>query len=159
MDEQQQQEVRPLDNAPQQQQEVRPLDNTPQHQQEVRPLDNIQQMKPGWKQLFTRRLRIGPLPTADEFEKYENVLPGAASRILTMAENQSNHRQRQEAEEQKAYARDSLLGLVFAFIFAMGALAGAVFLINGDHTITGTIVGGTGLFAVVGAFIQGRKHE
>ncbi|MFQ7172706.1 MAG: DUF2335 domain-containing protein [Thomasclavelia ramosa] len=35
----------------------------------------------------------GPIPHPSDFEQYERVLPGAADRILTMAENQSAHRQ------------------------------------------------------------------
>ncbi len=34
----------------------------------------------------------GPIPPAEEFQKYELVLSGAADRILSMAENQAAHR-------------------------------------------------------------------
>lgn len=36
----------------------------------------------------------GPIPSANELKKYEDVLPGAAERIIAMAENQSRHRQK-----------------------------------------------------------------
>lgn len=35
----------------------------------------------------------GPLPPPDFFEQYEATLPGAAERILQMAERQASHRQ------------------------------------------------------------------
>ncbi|MHB8129171.1 MAG: DUF2335 domain-containing protein [Mobilitalea sp.] len=38
----------------------------------------------------------GPLPPASEFERYERVCPGAADRILSMAENEEAHRHRTE---------------------------------------------------------------
>ena len=39
-----------------------------------------------------QRHHSGPLPPAEEFEKYENVCPGAADRILSMAEKSLEHR-------------------------------------------------------------------
>ncbi len=35
--------------------------------------------------------RSGPLPAADEIAKYEIALPGAANRIIIMAETQQSH--------------------------------------------------------------------
>lgn len=99
----------------------------------------------------------GPLPSAEEFQGYEFAVPGAGDRILTMAEKQSEHRQRREMQELKIISRDSIWGLVFAFIFALVAEIGAIFLIYTGHAVAGTIIGGTGLVAVVGAFIQGRN--
>jgi uncharacterized membrane protein len=34
----------------------------------------------------------GPIPSSSELNRYEKILPGAADRIITMAEKQSNHR-------------------------------------------------------------------
>ena len=35
---------------------------------------------------------VGPLPPSNEFGGYEQALPGAANRILAMAEQESDHR-------------------------------------------------------------------
>lgn len=35
----------------------------------------------------------GPLPSPDALAKYEQVIRGAAERIIAMAERQANHRQ------------------------------------------------------------------
>lgn len=40
----------------------------------------------------------GPIPHPRILKGYEEILPGSADRILTMAENQSKHRQAIEAE-------------------------------------------------------------
>ncbi|PIQ30327.1 MAG: hypothetical protein COS35_13425 [Zetaproteobacteria bacterium CG02_land_8_20_14_3_00_50_9] len=37
-------------------------------------------------------MHSGPLPAPEDFAKYENILPGAAERILSMAENEARHR-------------------------------------------------------------------
>ena len=66
-------------------------------------------------EIYFERHSSGPLPTPDSFREYEDVLPGAADRILTMAETQLQHR----ASIQK-------LALWIAFIVAIGFLIGAV---------------------------------
>ncbi|WP_254908530.1 DUF2335 domain-containing protein [Halomonas citrativorans] len=38
----------------------------------------------------------GPLPPSSEMERYESIMPGAADRILFMAEQQQKHRHDQE---------------------------------------------------------------
>ena len=37
-------------------------------------------------------IHVGPLPTPEAFEKYEQTCPGAASRILSMAETEAGER-------------------------------------------------------------------
>lgn len=41
----------------------------------------------------------GPIPPPNLLERYEAITPGAADRILTMAENQSKHRIAAESEK------------------------------------------------------------
>ena len=38
------------------------------------------------------KMHSGPLHAPEDFAKYENILPGAAERILSMAENEARHR-------------------------------------------------------------------
>lgn len=57
----------------------------------------------------------GPIPPPSIIEGYERVLPGSADRIITMAEKQSEHRQKMEEKMISAESRDSLLGVIFAF--------------------------------------------
>lgn len=45
------------------------------------------------------RMRQAPLPSAEEYGQYEIVLPGAANRILTMAEKEQQNRHEMEREE------------------------------------------------------------
>ena len=104
----------------------------------------------------TQLLRASILPDAEEFAKYDSVCPGAADRILQMAEKQTEHRQRMENKDIDALNRDSRLGLIFAFVFAMATLVTAVLLIFYGHEVTGTILSGAGLATVVQAFIKGK---
>lgn len=46
-------------------------------------------------------VHMGPLPPPDVFAGYEQVCPGAAERILSMAEQQAKHRQDLEKDRVK----------------------------------------------------------
>ena len=61
----------------------------------------------------------GPLPPPEAFQRYEEILPGAAERILKMAEKQAEHRQRLEEKIVNAEIRDARLGLIFGFLIGL----------------------------------------
>lgn len=61
----------------------------------------------------------GPIPPPNIIKGYEDILPGAAERIISMAERQSAHRQEMERVMVNAEARDSLLGVCFAFYWGL----------------------------------------
>ena len=65
--------------------------------------------------IHIERLHAGPLPSPEAFRHYENTLPGAADRILTITEFNIRHR----ASVQK-------LAMWIGFIIAVGCLIGAL---------------------------------
>jgi uncharacterized membrane protein len=73
----------------------------------------------------------GPLPTAGEFKEYEQALPGAADRILSMAEAQAEFRRKTDAKLIEHSIKKSGLGQIFAFIISIlsiGAIFASIFL-------------------------------
>jgi uncharacterized membrane protein len=66
---------------------------------------------------------IGPLPAAAEFERYNTTFPGAAERILAMAEREAEHRHGAEDQLVKEEVRASKTGQTFAFVLGIGSLA------------------------------------
>lgn len=58
----------------------------------------------------------GPLPLPEHLEKYDKILPGAAERIVLMAEKQQEHRMAAENSVLKTVNKARILGLIFAFI-------------------------------------------
>jgi uncharacterized membrane protein len=101
----------------------------------------------------------GPLPPPDTLAQYESVCPGAADRILGMAESQVRHRQELEVRASKTNSRDSLLGVVFAFLIGIAAITvGGLVVVNG-HPVAGTLFSGAGLGSLVGAFIYGTRTQ
>jgi len=77
----------------------------------------------------------GPIPPVEEFEGYERVLPGAADRILQMAEHQAAHRQALERRVLTGDLLKSMMGTVLAYITFGGAMFGAVSLLLNDKPI------------------------
>jgi uncharacterized membrane protein len=101
----------------------------------------------------------GPLPQPADLEKYNAIVPGAAERILTMAEHQAVHRQELEKKVVYSGSRDSLLGLIFGFVIAIGTVGSGVYYVLNGHDVSGTIVSGTGLCGLVGVFVYGSRQR
>jgi len=58
----------------------------------------------------------GPLPPPQAIQKYEEIIPGAANRILEMTEKQQAHRFDMERKVIAGDSTRSLLGMIFGFI-------------------------------------------
>jgi len=101
----------------------------------------------------------GPLPQPEDLAKYDQVLPGAAERILKMAEEQSAHRRSLESKVIESDVRNSRRGSWFGFIIGMtGILVGALLIYLG-LPVTGSILGGTAIVALASAFIYGTSQR
>ena len=78
----------------------------------------------------------GPIPPPDFLRKYEEIVPGAANRILTMAESNNTHLIQHQAELLLAHKKESqyvfvskLLGQFFGFVLFIIALIFCGFLV------------------------------
>ncbi len=101
----------------------------------------------------------GPLPLPAHLEKYEEVLPGAAERIMTMAEAQSEHRRGLESKSIDSDIHNSKLGLWFGFLIGVSGLAGGGFLMYAGKLIEGGLLGGGTLASLVSVFIYGSRQR
>ena len=103
----------------------------------------------------------GPIPPPNIIKGYEDILPGAADRIITMAENQAKHRQQMEALMIHSESRDGLLGILFAFLLGLGCIIACVFIVmkvpEKAGAICGSIIGVTGIGAIIGTFINSTR--
>jgi len=111
----------------------------------------------------------GPLPPPETLEKYNRICPGAAERIIQMAEQQSAHRRAQEKRLLRARIRDAFkqraetrLGQWLGFAIGTTAIvAGSVVAVWTDTVsggVAGSIIGGGGVVGLVSAFIYGRQR-
>lgn len=101
----------------------------------------------------------GPIPDPMTLEGYNRIVPGAADRIIRMAEEQSAHRQRIEAIAIKSRARDSLIGIISGLIIALVTIAAGTFIIYIGKVWSGTIIGSAGLVGLVSVFIYGTRSN
>lgn len=101
----------------------------------------------------------GPLPPPEELAKYEQVLAGSADRIIRMAEQQATHRQSLERAAIGSNAQVQKWGLVCAFIVAMTAIVGGIWLSLKGMSGAGltSIIGA--LAALVGVFVYGKSEQ
>ncbi len=105
----------------------------------------------------------GPLPPPSTFKQYEDVLPGTADRIITMAENQAKHRQYIEKKQVDTESRDSLLGVLSALVIAIAILVcGTLIALLGNSTVAtvaGTVLNLTGIATIIGTFLKGTSNS
>lgn len=104
----------------------------------------------------------GPLPPPEVLEKYNKIVPGAAERIIKMAEQQSAHRRSLETQVINSDIKNSKLGLFFGFIIGLAGIIGAIITSVYASQLVGGALGISSLAALVGVFIYGsqlRKKE
>lgn len=100
----------------------------------------------------------GPIAHPRHLREYEDICPGAADRIISMAENQNNHLMALEQRALQAEISDQRLGMVLGALafFALLGAAAATALISNSLTLPGLFLGAAAL-GVIGKFINGRK--
>lgn len=101
----------------------------------------------------------GPLPPAEQFRAYEEVLPGSADRLLAMAERQQAHRMNLEQTAVNEASDRSRWGLRLGFIIAVlviGVGAAAIFT---GHPTAGLAVIIAQAAVLAGVFVYGRIDQ
>lgn len=105
----------------------------------------------------------GPLPPPDVIRDYEGVMPGFADRIMALTERQAVHRQEMERIIISAESRDSLLGVLFAFILGAGSLLSGIIMVvtvpQSAGAIAGSLLGASGIGAIVITFIKSTRRN
>lgn len=95
----------------------------------------------------------GPLPRPEDLEKYDKVVPGAAERIIKMAEEEMRHRHENDNRLSKGIMRTTIMSIVFAFISVLILSSIVVYsLYKGYSTVAASIAVGS-IAAVASVFI------
>lgn len=110
--------------------------------------------------LLVREQFSGPLPHPKHLLGYEEISPGAADRIISMAERDQSHQIQMDKDILAAEKSDRKLGMWLgwgAFVFlVVCALASAA--ITGSQVIPGLFLG-TAAIGGVSLFVRGRNSS
>lgn len=101
----------------------------------------------------------GPLPHPDVLKQYDNIVPGAANRIIQMAESQSKHRRDLEKKVIGSNIVNERIGMIFAFILTVLLLFFSGTLIYMDKPIEGLITLGIVIIGNAYNYISQKKQE
>lgn len=103
----------------------------------------------------------GPIPSSVEFQRYEEVLPGAANRILTMAEAQQEHNNTVERREQIWHYLSKFSAQLVVLVVALAAIVAGTYLIINGHDATGiaVIIGALASFALAVIFGKTKSDD
>jgi len=104
-------------------------------------------------------IHSGPIPAPIVIEGYEKILPGAADRIIKMAELEQLHQHSYVNRVQRNSFIVTLVGQVFGILIGLSGITGGVFLVYYDKKITGFSVFFTSLSALVGIFIYQKTRN
>lgn len=113
----------------------------------------------GKKPYYKKWQHSGLLPSAEELENYDSIVPGAAARIITMAEEEQEHRHLWEDNALRVYMRSSYYGMVFGTLIALFIVT-LTFLLhrNGDKELAGFVFF-LGFATLLWGYIAGRKIQ
>ena len=103
----------------------------------------------------------GPLPPPAILKQYDEIEPGLANRIVCMAEKEQEHRHGCENKCAKADSRDSLLGIVSAFLICVSMIYAGVKIVLGvphiSGLLSGLVISMAGFGGVIGVIIRGTN--
>jgi uncharacterized membrane protein len=113
---------------------------------------------------LVQQSRLGPLPAPEILRAYNEIEPGFASRVITMAEDQSKVRREvtllgatAQVERMRRDYMEGRIGQVCAVLVVAMTTFGAVYAGIHGAQITGSFLGVGGLGTIVATFISGRK--
>lgn len=101
----------------------------------------------------------GPLPPPALFAHYDDVLPGAADRILRMAEAEQAHRIWWERRDMTTASTTAVGGMVLGFVALLSLIAGATYSIAIGSEVGAGLFLGVGVIGVIGRFLSHRWNH
>lgn len=100
-----------------------------------------------------------PLPPPAALEHYERVLPGAAERILRLAELQAGHRRDVETTVVDSNVRRATRGQALAFVLALATILGGLVLIGLGRSVEGLASLLLAVTSLVAVFVVSKRAD
>lgn len=106
----------------------------------------------------------GPLPPPGFLQRYEEISPGLAERLVRYAEGEAEHRRAVEklivetqCGESRAYHAEVKRGQVCAVVITLAALAAGAYTAVNGQPLAGGVLGTAGVTGIVMSLVLGRK--
>ena len=97
----------------------------------------------------------GPVPPPNILREYDQIVPGAAARILAQAEAQTQHRIKLEDNVTTSDIRRSYWGLGIGAVVSLVPILGGCGLVALGHDAAGAAIAGTSLASLAAVFVYG----
>lgn len=107
-------------------------------------------------QIIAAEQFAGPIPHPETLRQYNEILPGAADRILAMAENESEHQKSMDKNAMDLKSRENKRGQYLAMATVIVAFSAATACAYMGSQAAAAIIGGTTVVGLVTVFITGR---
>lgn len=101
----------------------------------------------------------GPLPHSGLLKNYDEIIPGAAERILSMAEAEAAHQHDIERLALQCASSEARLGQWFGLIIGVCAFITVIIAVILGAEKTAMVVGGTTVVGLVTVFVAGHKPQ
>ncbi len=104
----------------------------------------------------------GPIPHPDILLGYEEVVPGSAKQIISMAKDEMKHRHLTETKIVDSNISRAWWGLVAGFTLSIVAIAGGLIVVAMGHDTAGATIATAGIATLAGVFVYGttmKHHE
>jgi len=126
--------------------------------EESKPADQSQQEER--EQTSTRIVQaqyVGPLPLPSHLREYDEIVPGAADRIISMTEAQSDHRRQLEKAVIIGDTRRAWAGVAIGGFLALCCIGGGIFLAYVDKSAAGTTIATSSVVGLAAVFVYGSR--
>lgn len=110
------------------------------------------------QQVAVRQEWSGPLPPPAALEKFNQIIPNGADRILAMAEKEQAHRVEYERIGLQATVGESRRGQILGAVVSVAAVIGAVYAAHiGAHWSVSVALVGVPVLGIVRAIVRPRS--
>lgn len=108
-------------------------------------------------QVTHKILSAGPIPAPEILQRYDQILPGAAERILIMAEEDAKHEHALEKSVLHLASEEVKRGQLYGLIIGVLAFVTSIIALALGSENTAIALGSTTVVGLVAVFVIGKK--
>jgi uncharacterized membrane protein len=103
-----------------------------------------------------QRTFSGPLPAPEVLEHYQRIDPGLVERIVSLAEQEADHRRALERTAIRETSAQVMRGQLYGLLIGAIALASVIICALSGAEWAASVLGGSTILGLVAVFVTGR---